>query len=149
MNQLTEDLTLLVPEKVVLLAPTIGGRIITGLLIIEADLLITKRGSPVTVLTIFGVTEVMAQTVTITGVTTDQDHIVQDQIPGHIIGATIRGPTPTEAILLEDPVTVTVEAIPLPKVLHQDRLEANLDRVEANLVHLVQPEKGIKFWNNQ
>ena len=149
MSQLIEDHTLLVPGEVILLPPTTAGWIITGLLIIEADLLIAKRGNLVMVLTIFGVTEVMAQTVTITGVTTDQDHIVQDQIPGHIIGATIRGPTPTEAILLEDPVTVTVEAIPLPKVLHQDRLEANLDRVEANLVHLVQPEREIKFWDNR
>ena len=109
----------------------------TGLPIIEAGHLITKKGNPVTVrITIFGVTGV-------------QDHIIQDQTPGHIIGVTIRGLT-LGATLLEDPVTVTVEAIPLPGVLHQDRLEANLDRVEANLVHLVQPEKReIKFWNNQ
>lgn len=105
----------------------------TGLPITEAGHLITKKGNPVTVrITIFGVT----------GVTTDQDHIIQDQTPGHIIGVTIRGLT-LGATLLEDPVTVTVEAIPLPGVLHQDRLE-------ANLVHLVQPEKReIKFWDNR
>ena len=142
MSQVTEDHILPVPEEGVLQPPTIAGRIMTGLLIIEADLLIAKRESPVTALIIFGVTEVMAQTVTITGATTDPDHIIQDQTPGHIIRVTIRGLTPTEVILLEDPVTVTAEAIPLPEVLHQDR-------VEANLVHLVQPEKGIKFWNNQ
>lgn len=111
----------------------------TGLPIIEAGHLITKKGNPVTVrITIFGVT----------GVTTDQDQIIQDQTPGHIIGVTIRGLT-LGATLLEDPVTGTVEAIPLPGVLHQDRLEANLDRVEANLVHLVQPEREIKFWDNR
>lgn len=104
----------------------------TGLPITEAGHLITKKGNPVTVrITIFGVT----------GVTTDQDHIIQDQTPGHIIGVTIRGLT-LGATLLEDPVTV--EAIPLPEeVLHQDQ-------VEANLVHLVQPEKReIKFWDNR
>ena len=111
----------------------------TGLLITKADLLITKRESPVPVLIIFGVIEVITQIVIITRVTTDQDHIIQGQTPGHIIRVTIRA----EVILLEDQVVVvTVEAIPLPEVLHQDR-------VEANLVHLVQPEKGIKFWNNQ
>ena len=108
----------------------------TGLPIIEAGHLITKKGNPVTVrITIFGVTGV-------------QDHIIQDQTPGHIIGVTIRGLT-LEATLLEDPVTVTVEAIPLPGVLHLDLVEANLDRVEANLVHLVQPEREIKFWDNR
>ncbi len=122
----------------------------TGLPIIEAGHLITKKGNPVTVrITIFGVIGVITPTVIVTGVTTDQDHIIQDQTPGHIIGVTIRGLT-LGATLLEDPVTVTVEAIPLPGVLHQDRLEANLDRVEANLVHLVQPEKReIKFWDNR
>ena len=111
----------------------------TGLHIIEAGHLITKKGNPVTVrIKIFGVTGV-------------QDHIIQDQTPGHIIGVTIRGLILAEVILLEDQVVVvTVEAIPLPGVLHQDRLEANLDRVEANLVHLVQPEKReIKFWDNR
>lgn len=89
----------------------------TGLPIIEAGHLITKKENPVTVrITIFGVT----------GVTTDQDQIIQDQTPGHITGVTIRGLT-LGATLLEDPVTV--EAIPLPGVLHQDRLEANPDRV--------------------
>ena len=142
MNQLTEDHTLLIPEEVLLRVQTIAGRIMTGLPIIEAGHLITKKENPVTVrITIFGVTGV-------------QDHIIQDQTPGHIIGVTIRGLT-LGATLLEDPVTV--EAIPLPGVLHQDRLEANLDlveanldRVEANLVHLVQPEKReIKFWDNR
>jgi len=151
MSPLIGDLTLPVPGEVVLLPPTIAGLVMTGLLIIEADLLITKRGSPVTVLIIFGVTEVITQIVIITRVTTDQDHIIQgqtpghitqDRTPGHIIKVIIRGLTVTEVILLEDPVTVAVEAIPLPEVLHQDR-------VEANLIHLVQPEKGIKFWNNQ
>ncbi len=114
----------------------------TGLPIIEAGHLITKKGNPVTVrITIFGVTGVITPIVIVTGVTTDQDQIIQDQTPGHIIGVTIRGLT-LGATLLEDPVTV--EAIPLPEeVLHQDR-------VEANLVHLVQPEKReIKFWDNR
>ena len=105
--------------------------------------MITKRESPVPVLIIFGVIEVITQIVIITRVTTDQDHIIQGQTPGHIIRVTIRGLILAEVILLEDQVVVvTVEATPLPEVLHQDR-------VEANLVHLVQPEKGIKFWNNQ
>lgn len=142
MSQLTEDLILPVPEEVVLQPPTIAGRIMTGLLITEADLLTIKRESPVTVLIIFGVTEVITQIVIITRVTTDQDHIIQGQTPGHIIRVTIQDLIQAEVILLEDQVVVTVEVIPLPEVLHQDR-------VEANLVHLVQPEKGIKFWNNQ
>ena len=142
MSQLTEDLILPVQEEVVLQPPTIAGRIMTGLLITEADLLITKRETPVTVLIIFGVTEVITQIVIITRVTTDQDHIIQGQTPGHIIRVTIRGLILAEVILLEDQVVVTVEVIPLPEVLHQDR-------VEANLANLVQPEKGIKFWNNQ
>ena len=108
----------------------------TGLPIIGAGHLITKRGKLVPVrITIFGVTGVITQTVITTRVTTDQDPIVPDQTPGLITGVTIRGLTATEVIPRgdPDPAAVIVEVIPLPgEVLHHDRLDPD----PVPIVHL-------------